>query len=88
MTKNEFLKELKKNLNVTNKEADSKINSFWETFYEIVKKNRGLTIREFGTFKVKNVRSRKVVSPNGEFKTTASKKLAFKVSPKFKEKIK
>ena len=88
MNRKEFLKELKKNLKITKKEADSKINSFWETFYEFIKENESLTIREFGAFRVKNVRSRKVVSPNGEFKTTASKKLTFKVSPKFKEKIK
>lgn len=89
MNKKEFMLELRKKLGIKNLDIiDSKVNNFWDSWFEILKENKKLTIKNFGKFEIKDVKSRKGVSPYGKFVTTPSKKISFSVGKEFKEMIK
>lgn len=80
MNKKEFMLEYRKKLRIKDLEIiESKVNNFWDSWFEVLKENKKLTIKDFGKFEIKDVKPRKVVSPYGEFITNPSKKISFSV---------
>ena len=89
MNKKEFLLEYQKKLGIKNlKIVDQKVNNFWDSWFETLKENKKLTIKDFGSFEIKDVKPRKVVSPYGSFITNPSKKISFSVGKEFREMVK
>ena len=67
MNKKEFLLEYQKKLGIKNlKIVDQKVNNFWDSWFEALLKENSLTIRNFGRFEIKKVRSKEGVSPFGK----------------------
>lgn len=89
MNKKEFMLEFRKKLGIKDLEIiESKVNNFWDSWFETLKENKKLTIKDFGSFEIKDVKPRKVVSPYGSFITNPSKKISFSVGKKFREMVK
>jgi nucleoid DNA-binding protein len=89
MNKKEFMLEYRKKLRIKDLEIiESKVNNFWDSWFEVLKENKKLTIKDFGKFEIKDVKPRKVVSPYGEFITNPSKKISFSVGKEFREMVK
>lgn len=89
MNKKEFMLELRKKLGIKDLEIiESKVNNFWDSWFETLKENKKLTIKDFGKFEIKDVKPRKVVSPYGEFITNLSKKIRFTAGKELREMLK
>lgn len=89
MNKKEFMLELRKKLGIKDLEIiESKVNNFWDSWFETLKENKKLTIKDFGKFEIKDVKPRKVVSPYGEFITNPSKKIRFTAGKELREMLK
>lgn len=89
MTKKEFVEVYKNKLRIkSTKVANQKINNFWNSWLEILEKDKSFSIRNFGRFEIKNVRTREGVSPYRKFVTIPSKKIRFIAGKKLKEMLK
>lgn len=80
MTSKEFIKKYKAYRKLkTLEEAKIKIDNFWKTLEEGIKKEKVL-FKNYGRFEIKELKERKYILPKtGEIKTTENKiKIAFK----------
>ena len=88
LTKNHIVKEINLKIGL----SDSYINKVVDSLIEILKlyiKNKGLSIKNFGTFKTINKNERLGRNPKNKkiYKITARKSLSFIISKKFNDEI-
>lgn len=89
MDKKNFMLEYRKKLGIKDlKKVNSKVNNFWDSWFEVLQDKKNLNIKNFGGFEVKNVKSKEGVSPFGKYKTTSSKKIKFTIGKGFREQLK
>ena len=87
--KKEFVENIAKELDIPKTEAQSVIDKAIEKIIEEVKEGNEVAFLGFGTFKERINKAKEGINPKTKEKIqiSASKTIAFKVSPKLKEKI-
>jgi nucleoid DNA-binding protein len=90
MNKAQFASILSSKLKIRRKQALKYIDSFFNSIYEILKKDGSITIRGFGTFKVITRKERKIINPKTKkfFNVAPKKIITFKAYKKLKDNIK
>ncbi|MDO4588302.1 MAG: HU family DNA-binding protein [Fusobacterium sp.] len=89
MKEMEFLKLYKEKRGLKSlAEAKKRMDIFWDSFFEALETEKEIKFKDWGAFEIKDVASRKVVSPKGGVSyTKPKKKLKFKTGLKFRDSI-
>lgn len=89
MKEMEFLKLYKEKRGLKSlAEAKKRMDIFWDSFFEALENEKEIKFKDWGSFEVKDVGSRKVISPKGGLSyTQPKKKLKFKTGLKFRNSI-
>lgn len=90
MKEKDFIKAYKEERRLKNlKEAQNRINTFWETMEEILHEDKKLVFKGWGIFEIKPVRAREYCDPRIKKikKTEPKNKLVFRQGKTLKENI-
>ena len=86
MTEAEFLELYKKKRKLKNiKEAKEKLELFWDVIFTGIALEKKVTVKDFGTFEVKKLKSRKIynIHKNSLYMTKERTALKFRVKNEF-----
>lgn len=82
MTEGEFIKFYKKrNHSKSQRETKERIDLFWNTILKVLNEGEKVTLKNWGIFEMKEVKSRKIIIPKLDKAayTKAKKKIRFKI---------
>lgn len=86
MNKKEFVKELSKELDITEVQATKNLDAVLKCIAQSLKENDILKLKNFGTFKKRQVKARDVKIPSGyRVEVPAHKRVVFSVGKELKE---